>query len=236
MKQLEAMNLAMDWVSSRPNMREISAGKMESILYAAIAELEVQNVEPVGIKLNDPVLGNPIVWFAEIEPGAKIFTHPAPAKHPFDSEQWQPIETAPKFSDEIDIWASGMRFTGCTYGRPTYGKGLGWLYESHQDIDSTVYGIVKNPTHWMKIAKAPGTSEKLCNVSADARVPMTQQEINKGNIYRNAGSVFTDGVRYAEAHHGIGVARDETCLCQKNSGGVLCDSCPAWDYEKGEAK
>lgn len=68
---------------------------------------------------------------------------------------WRTMETAPKFSDEIDIWASGMRFTYCAYGKPTYGKELGWIYESHRDSDGPVYEIVKNPTHWMPLPSAP---------------------------------------------------------------------------------
>lgn len=65
------------------------------------------------------------------------------------------METAPKFSDEIDIWASGMRFTCCAYGKPTYGKELGWIYESHHDSDGPVHELVKNPTHWMPLPDAP---------------------------------------------------------------------------------
>lgn len=68
---------------------------------------------------------------------------------------WRTMETAPKFSDEIDIWASGMRFTCCAYGKPTYGKELGWIYESHHDSDGPVHELVKNPTHWMPLPDAP---------------------------------------------------------------------------------
>ena len=67
------------------------------------------------------------------------------------NDTWQPIETAPKFSDEIDIWANGERHVNCAFG----GNQLGWIYESHPDGDGPVYEIVKNPTHWMPLPKPP---------------------------------------------------------------------------------
>lgn len=68
---------------------------------------------------------------------------------------WMPIESAPKFSDEIDIWSDGRRFTDCAFGKPTYGKEHGWLYESRRDSDGPVYELVRNPTHWMPLPKSP---------------------------------------------------------------------------------
>lgn len=71
------------------------------------------------------------------------------------TEQWMPIETAAKFSDEIDLWSDGCRVPECAFGKPTYGKELGWIYESRCDSEGPVYELVKNPTHWMKIPCAP---------------------------------------------------------------------------------
>jgi len=68
---------------------------------------------------------------------------------------WMPMETAPKFSDEIDIWSCGCRTPECVFGKPTYGKELGWIYQSHRDSDGPVYELVRNPTHWMPLPKAP---------------------------------------------------------------------------------
>lgn len=73
-------------------------------------------------------------------------------------QQWLPIESAPKYGDEIDIWARSQRYTDCAYGKPTYGSTLGWLYESWRDSEGPVYELVPVPTHWMYPPEAPITN------------------------------------------------------------------------------
>jgi len=68
---------------------------------------------------------------------------------------WLPIETAPKYGDEIDIWASGERAPNCVFNKPTYGKQIGWVYQSGYDSDGPVFELVKNPTHWMPLPASP---------------------------------------------------------------------------------
>jgi hypothetical protein len=76
--------------------------------------------------------------------------------------EWQPIETAPKayFDEEIDIWGKGGRFTDCTWGCPTYGQGMGFIYQSGYDCDGHVFSLVPDPTHWMAVPLSPETSCK----------------------------------------------------------------------------
>lgn len=69
---------------------------------------------------------------------------------------WQPIETAPKVIDSIDLWANGRRYTDCIWSKPTYGSGQCWVqldasYDSNGPIDEEV----RNPTHWMHPPKPP---------------------------------------------------------------------------------
>lgn len=43
----------------------------------AVAALEAeiaQGVEPVGMRINDPLIGNPVVWWREVLPGARLYT------------------------------------------------------------------------------------------------------------------------------------------------------------------
>ena len=70
-------------------------------------------------------------------------------------QQWLPMESAPKYSDCIDIWCNGQRYTDCSYGKPTYGKELGWLYDDYHDSDGNVYSLVPSPSHWMYPPDAP---------------------------------------------------------------------------------
>ncbi len=63
--------------------------------------------------------------------------------------KWLPIEQAVNFMHmELDIWA-GDRYCNCAHGRETYGKRVGWIYQSGYDSDGPVFDLVLNPTHFM---------------------------------------------------------------------------------------
>lgn len=76
------------------------------------------------------------------------------------AESWRPIETAPKFQGEIDIWGKCGRYTNCSWNRQTYGSELGWVYESAYDCDGPVMDLVPGPTHWMPLPAPPTPSEQ----------------------------------------------------------------------------
>jgi hypothetical protein len=70
---------------------------------------------------------------------------------------WQPIETAPKGGTYVDLFADGMRYTACYWGKPHHECGeMGGLCDSewHADgdgwIESTFnMAIGPDVTHWM---------------------------------------------------------------------------------------
>ncbi|TES73976.1 hypothetical protein E2P84_20440 [Burkholderia cepacia] len=76
-----------------------------------------------------------------------------------DREAWQPIGTAPKFGDPIDIWGRYGRTPNCVWGKPTYVGGVRWVHEAGYDSNGPVFEIVVDPTHWMPLPTAP-TSDK----------------------------------------------------------------------------
>ncbi|MBR8279749.1 hypothetical protein [Burkholderia vietnamiensis] len=76
-----------------------------------------------------------------------------------DRDAWQPIETAPKFGDPIDIWGRYGRTPNCVWGKPTYVGGVRWVHEAGYDSNGPVFEIVVDPTHWMPLPAAP-TSDK----------------------------------------------------------------------------
>ena len=71
------------------------------------------------------------------------------------AESWRPIETAPKFQDEIDIWGKCGRYTNCSWNKQTYGSELGWVYESAYDCNGPVMDLVPGPTHWTPLPAPP---------------------------------------------------------------------------------
>lgn len=68
---------------------------------------------------------------------------------------WQPIETAPKDGSIIDILARGKRYTDCWWGRETYGKRIGWVYQGDYDSDGPVDEFIDDPTHWQPLPEPP---------------------------------------------------------------------------------
>ncbi|CAJ0701779.1 hypothetical protein LMG19089_02924 [Ralstonia edaphis] len=69
--------------------------------------------------------------------------------------KWQPIETAPKFGEPIDIWCRHGRITDCVWGKPTYADGLGWIHEAGYDSNGPVFEFVVDPAHWMPLPQQP---------------------------------------------------------------------------------
>lgn len=74
------------------------------------------------------------------------------------TEEWQPIETAPRDGTSVDLWAKRektsewSRYTDCRWGQPRWGtEPIGdkkWLGLNDQ------YSIV-TPTHWRPLPKPP---------------------------------------------------------------------------------
>lgn len=71
-------------------------------------------------------------------------------------EMWQPIETAPKDFTEIDIW-NGERIPNCSWGQTTYGRQVGFVYQSDYDSNGPVIELVRDPTHWKPLPAPPST-------------------------------------------------------------------------------
>jgi hypothetical protein len=69
--------------------------------------------------------------------------------------EWQPIETAPRYTDGIDIYGIMGRHTDCFWGKETYGKECGWVYQSHYDSNGPVFELVREATHWMPLPEPP---------------------------------------------------------------------------------
>lgn len=89
-----------------------------------------------------------------------------------DAQQsaWQPIETAPKFGEPIDIWGRYGRTPDCVYGKPTYTGGLQWIHEAGYDSNGPVFEIIVDPTHWQPPPKPP----------ADAAIESQRSEKSNG--------------------------------------------------------
>jgi hypothetical protein len=73
-------------------------------------------------------------------------------------DAWQPIDTAPKFGEPIDVWGRYGRKSECVFGRPTYAGGLHWIYEAGYDSNGPVFEIVVDPTHWMPPPASPSAA------------------------------------------------------------------------------
>lgn len=80
---------------------------------------------------------------AEVTP---LYAAPQPVAVP----QWQPIETAPKYSAHILAFGDGSTFTRCSFIASWGGKDRGWL-ESFSALQAT-------PSHWMPLPAAPGAA------------------------------------------------------------------------------
>jgi len=68
---------------------------------------------------------------------------------------WQPIETAPKNMEDIDIWSRFGRIPDCSWNQTTYGKKIGFVYQSDYDCNGPVFELVPEPTHWMPLPTGP---------------------------------------------------------------------------------
>jgi hypothetical protein len=63
---------------------------------------------------------------------------------------WRPIDTAPKDERPVDLWASGRRWTDCTWTGAYWFSPHG-IYDSGAEME--VHGHV--PTHWMPLPPPP---------------------------------------------------------------------------------
>jgi hypothetical protein len=76
----------------------------------------------------------------------------------YQAEAWQPIETAPKGGDEIDLWAGGERLANCWWGRATYGgRERTWVRHAYDDCNGPVFNEVRKPTHWQPLPNPPAS-------------------------------------------------------------------------------
>jgi hypothetical protein len=71
--------------------------------------------------------------------------------------KWEPIETAPKNGNTIDVWAGGGRVTD-VYWRSSW-RGEGWHCMAEDDYGNNRWTLVEQehgtPTHWMPLPEPP---------------------------------------------------------------------------------
>jgi hypothetical protein len=74
------------------------------------------------------------------------------------TENWQPIITIGNvdlWTEQVDVWSTKHgRITDVAYGKETYGKRVGIVYQSDYDCDGPVLEVITDATHWM-IVKGP---------------------------------------------------------------------------------
>ena len=74
------------------------------------------------------------------------------------TENWQPIitiGTVDLLKEQVDVWSEKHgRITDVTYGKETYGKRLGIVYQADYDCNGPVLEIITDATHWM-VVKGP---------------------------------------------------------------------------------
>ena len=86
---------------------------------------------------------------------ARTFVDRIIAAHEAAKPGWQPIESAPKNMEDIDIWCRLGRIPNCCWNQTTYGKKIGFIYQSDYDYNGPVFELAPEPTHWMPLPKAP---------------------------------------------------------------------------------
>ena len=74
------------------------------------------------------------------------------------TENWQPIITLGNvdlLKEQVDVWSEKHgRIADVTYGKETYGKRVGIVYQADYDCNGPVLEIITDATHWM-IVKGP---------------------------------------------------------------------------------
>lgn len=74
------------------------------------------------------------------------------------TENWQPIitiGTVDLLKEQVDVWSEKHgRITDVAYGKETYGKRLGIVYQAYYDCNGPVLEIITDATHWM-VVKGP---------------------------------------------------------------------------------
>jgi hypothetical protein len=96
---------------------------------------------------------------SDVPIGTPLYTAPTAAlENGGGRDAWQPIDTAPKFGEPIDVWGRYGRKSECVFGKPTYAGGLHWIYEAGYDSNGPVFEIVVDPTHWMPPPAAPAAA------------------------------------------------------------------------------
>lgn len=69
------------------------------------------------------------------------------------ANQWRTIDSAPKDGTPVDLWASGQRWTDCTWTGAYWFTPYG-VYDSGAEME--LHGHI--PTHWMPITPPPGAT------------------------------------------------------------------------------
>lgn len=74
------------------------------------------------------------------------------------TENWQPIITLGNvdlFTEQVDVWSEKHgRIADVTYGKETYGKRVGIVYQADYDCNGPVLEVITDATHWM-IVRGP---------------------------------------------------------------------------------
>ena len=115
--------------------------------------------------------------------------------------QWMPIETAPK---DVTILLYGAKRLEMCVGM--HHSRDGWVTDTTSEWMS-----MYPPTHWMPLPAAPAHLRDVAEKAAPAApvVPLTDEQIRSmwlsSEFRGNGGQVdwFCEGIRAAEAHHGI---------------------------------
>ena len=73
-------------------------------------------------------------------------------------ENWQPIITLGNvdlLTNQVDVWSKKHgRIADVTYGKETYSKRTGIVYQADYDCNGPVLEVITDATHWM-IVKGP---------------------------------------------------------------------------------
>lgn len=73
------------------------------------------------------------------------------------SSPWLPIESAPKDSTLVDLWADGRRLPDCWFGHlwdEDETEDLHW-YQQYAENPGSYFFVSETPTHWMPIPSGP---------------------------------------------------------------------------------
>ncbi len=67
--------------------------------------------------------------------------------------EWQPISTAPKDGEHVDLWAHGQRRADCFWVQDD--PDCGYWRQCYAEFPSGAFDLRYAPTHWMEIPEGP---------------------------------------------------------------------------------